>query len=77
MFVIALLTFLVTTNNISDELQLYCSMFTNDAKMGGKATDIEIIESDLLETDDWAARNGTVVNSPKSLHLHTEPIHAR
>lgn len=50
--------FLLLTIPIKDlpgVLQIFCSMFTDNIKIRSQSTDVEITQSALLETVEWAA----------------------
>lgn len=45
------------------------SMLVDDTKMGGKITDVKIIQSNLLKAAEWVTRFGMILNTSKCQHF--------
>lgn len=71
--IIGSLLFLVVINDLPSEFQFFCSVITENIKMGGQTTDFEIINSGLFKTVEWAVRNGMILNASKSPYLDFLP----
>lgn len=68
--VIGPLLFLVMVNDLPNEHRLFCRMFADDTKLGGRSDTVPSIQLDLDRTADWTRRNCMHLNAAKSQHLH-------
>lgn len=57
--------FLLVINKQTSELQIFCGIFADDTRIGGKTIDGEIIQPVLVKMAEWAARNGIVLAASK------------